>query len=766
MSSSDERSIDVVNLSGDLSRRRFLAGLIGTGGLLLGVSGQAACGTFASFAGTAADEPFAPDVWISLAPDGALTLVAHRSEMGTGIRTALPMLLADELGGDWSHVRVVQAPGDRAYGDQNTDGSRSVTQFYEVMRRAGATARRMLEQAAADQWGVDVEQCTAADHQVTDESSGRSASFAELATLAGEQAVPADGELRFRDRKNWRMVGGDNAVPLVDEQGLTTGQARFGLDVRRPGMLHAVIARAPVLGGTIESYDEEAAMAVPGVRAVVPIPGFQGPHAFQPLGGLAVVADNTWSAIEGRKALAAQFSSGQHGSYSSSAFREQLLATANDDGRLVRDEGDAPAALSRAAKTLSADYYLPHLAHAPMEPPCAVAEASADGCQVWAPTQNPQGARSEVANTLGLSEANVTINVTLLGGGFGRKSKPDYIVEAALLSRVTGKPIHLTWTREDDLHHDYFHTVAACHMEAGLDDDGAVTGWLQRSVFPPISSTFAPFGSPPARQGGGGELGMGFSDVPFVVPNLRVENGEADGHVRIGWLRSVAHVYHAFATCSFADEVAHARGQDPLESLLQLMGEDRILDLSGVQGGRPPSQTHPWNVGRLNNVIRLVAKRAGWGRKLPRGRGLGIAAHRSFLSYVANVIEVEVSADGVLTIPKVHVVIDCGVAVHPDRIRAQMEGAAAFATTLARHGEITAENGAVVQDNFDTYQLATITSAPQEVDVHIVTSDERPSGVGETGVPPFAPALCNAIFAATGQRIRELPLAHHDLSWS
>lgn len=755
----------VANLSGDLTRRRFLEGLIGGGGMLLGVSTLAACAYPASSLPRARG-PFAPDLWIALAPDGVLTLVAHRSEMGTGIRTALPMLLADELGADWSRVRVVQAPGDAAYGDQNTDGSRSVTQFYEVMRRAGATARRMLEQAAADHWDVAVEGCLALDHQVTHAASGRGAGFGELAALAAEQPVPAVEQLRFRSRAEWRMVGKEAAVPLVDEQGLSTGRAVFGLDVRRPDMLHAVVARAPVLGGEIESYDEEAALAVAGVRAVVPIPVFQGPHAFQPLGGLAVVADDTWSALQGRQALAARFSSGLHGKYSSSAFREELLASANTEGRVVRNEGDAPAALAEAAQTLSADYYLPHLAHAPMEPPCAVAAATADACEVWAPTQNPQGARSEVARALGLAEDAVTVHVTLLGGGYGRKSKPDYVVEAALLSRVTGRPIHLTWTREDDLHHDYFHTVAACHMEAGFDADGALTGWLQRSVFPPISSTFAPFGSPPARQGGGGELGMGFSDVPFVVPNLRVENGEADGHLRIGWLRSVAHVYHAFATCSFADEVAHARGQDPLASLLQLLGDERTLDLSGVSGGRPPSQTHPWNVGRLIDVTRRVAQRAGWGRKLPRGRGLGIAAHRSFLSYVANVVEVAVSPEGVLTIPKVHVVIDCGVAVHPDRIRAQMEGAAVFATSLARFGEITAENGAVVQDNFDSYRIARIDEAPREVDVHIVTSDEPPSGVGETGVPPFAPALCNGIFAATGRRIRELPIGKTDLSWS
>ncbi|MFT7462988.1 MAG: isoquinoline 1-oxidoreductase beta subunit [Pseudohongiellaceae bacterium] len=765
MSETRTRQANLVNLSGDVSRRGFLAGLIGAGGMLLGVSSQAVCASMVTRGFVPSDEPFAPDVWISLAPDGLLTVVAHRSEMGTGIRTALPMLLADELGADWASVRVVQAPGDRAYGDQNTDGSRSVTQFYEVMRRAGATARRMVEQAAADLWDVGVEDCLAQNHQVTHKGSSRVASFAELATLAAGQPVPGDEQLRFRSRDEWRMVGGD-AVPLVDELGLTTGQGLFGIDIRRPGMLHAVIVRPPVLGGSVTAFNQAAAMSVAGVRAVVPVPGFQGPHAFQPLGGVAVVADDTWSALQGREALAAEFSAGPHGDHSSEAFRRELLATANSDGRVIREDGDAAKALSAAAKTVSADYYLPHLSHAPMEPPCAVVDASGDRCEVWAPTQNPQGARSEVARVLGLSEDAVTVHVTLLGGGFGRKSKPDFIVEAALLSKVTGLPIHLTWTREDDLHHDYLHTVAACHMEAGLDDEGALSGWLQRSVFPPISSTFTPFGSPPARQGGGGELGMGFSDVPFAVPNLRVENGEADAHVRIGWLRSVAHVYHAFATCSFADEVAHARGKDPLESLLELLGEDRVLDLSGVRGGRPPSETFPWDVGRLANVTRLVAKRAGWGRELPRGRGLGIACHRSFLSYVANVIEVDVSSDGVLSIPKVHVVIDCGVAVHPDRIRAQMEGAAVFSTTLARFGEITLEKGAVVQNNFDTYQLARMDEAPTEVDVHIVTSDESPTGVGETGVPPFAPALCNAIFAATGQRIRELPLAHHDLSWS
>lgn len=752
--------IGVANLSG-VSRRGFLAGLVGGGGLLLGVGAA----PVRALAGLAADESFVPDLWIAVAPDGAVTLVAHRSEMGTGIRTALPMLLADELGADWGRVSVSQAPGDPAYGDQNTDGSRSVTWFYDTMRQAGASARMMLERAAAARWGVDAAECSARDHQVVHQASGRSAGFGELAGAASEQAVPGEDELVLRDRAEWRHTG-KQGVPLVDARGLSDGSATFGLDVRREDMLFAVIARPPVLGGEATAWDEDAALAVPGVRAVLPIPRFEGPHAFQPLGGVAVLADDTWSALRGREALAPTFSAGPNASYDSAAYREQLLATANAPGRVVREEGDVDAALSGAARTISADYYCPHLAHAPMEPPCAVADAREGSCRVWAPTQNPQGARGEVARALGLDVEAVTVEVTLLGGGLGRKSKPDVVVEAAVLSRVAGRPVHVTWTREDDLHHDYLHSVAACHLEAGLDEDGAVTGWLQRSVFPPISSTFVPAGLPPARQGGAGELGMGFSDLPFAVPALRVENGEAEAHVRIGWLRSVAHVYHAFATCSFLDELAHARGRDPLEHLLEMLGEDRILDLSSMGGRQRGGDRHPWDVGRLKAVTRRVGELAGWGRRLPRGRGLGVACHRSFLSYVATVVEVDVSREGVISIPNVHTVIDCGVAVHPDRIRAQMEGGAVFGTSLALHGNITAQGGVIQQDNFDTYQLATMETAPRQVHVEIVESDAAPSGVGETAVPPFAPAFCNALFAATGVRVRELPIDQHDLSWS
>lgn len=742
-----------------LSRRGFLGGLVAAGGFVLALP-RTSGASLRILATESADEIWQADLFLALASDGNLTILAHRSEMGTGIRTTLPMVIADEMEADWARVTIVQAEGDERYGSQNTDGSRSIRESFGPMRRIGATARWMLAAAAAHRWGVPQEECQTVQHQVLHAKTGRSLGYGELAAAAAKIAPPAPELVKLKKRAEWRLIS-KSGVPIADMMDLVTGKALFGADVRLEGMLTAMIERPPVVGGMVKNYSTDAALAVPGVVRVVRMPDLPAAPAFHPLGGVAVLAQDTWSALQGRRKLSIEWNDGRNASYDSAAFREELLTTVRSPGRVVRARGDAEAGLTAAKaggqKIVEAEYYLPHLAHASMEPPCAVARVSEGGCEVWAPTQNPQAARGEVAAALGIPSEKVKVNVTLLGGGFGRKSKPDFVVEAALLAKEAGVPVRVQWTREDDLRHDYYHTVAAMRFQAALGADGQPAAWLQRSAFPPIGSTF----NPASKAGSDGEIALGFSDMPFDLQNLRIENGEAPGKVRIGWFRSVCNVFHAFGVQTFADECAHAAGRDPLEYQLSLIGPPRIWDTKaeGFEYGNygESLERHPYDMGRLRAVLERAAKEAGWSRKLPQGRGLGLAVHRSFCAYVAVVAEVEAGPNGSLTIHRVDVAADCGVAVNPDRVRSQMEGAVVFGISLARFGVITAKAGRVEQSNFHDYPLARMSEAPREIRVHLLESDAVPAGVGEAGLPPVAPALGNAIFAATGKRMRELP---------
>ena len=742
-----------------LDRRDFLKGLLGVGGgLVLGVrplSAQEA---------TAMSDPWEPSVYLSIAEDGIATIVAHRSEMGTGIRTCLPAIVADELGADWERVHIEQATGDVKYGSQNTDGSRSIRNFYDAMREAGATARTMLERAAAQKWGVDAGGVSTAGHMLRHAASGKEAPFADFVSAAAVLPLPAKEELQYRSPETYRYIGKN--LPIVDGHDITTGQAEYGMDVQREGMKYAAVAHCPVLGGKVVSYDAAEALAVPGVERVVQMPEAAPPYAFHALGGIAVIADNTWAAFQGRAKLHIEWEYGENAAYDSDVYREALLESVRTEGEVVRARGDVDTALAGAEMRHTADYYAPHLAHAPMEPPVAVAEVVDGGCQAWVPTQNPQAAQDEVAGALGLDKERVTVHVTLLGGGFGRKSKPDFIAEAALLSRELQAPVKVVWSREDDIRHDYYHAVAACRVEAGLDETGKAQAWLMHSTFPSIMSIFNLAADGPS----GMELGLGFTDLPYDIPHLRCEKGKAKPHVRIGWLRSVANIYHAFAIGSFSDELAALAGADPRAYLLDLIGPARMVDPTddGAEYGNygAPLERYPIDTGRLRQVVEKAAENAAWGQALPRGRGLGIACHRSFLTYVANVVEVEVTRDGKLDIRRVDVVADCGLVINPDRVRAQLEGSAVFGASLALMGEISAKEGRVVQSNFHDYPVCRMGDAPGEIRVELIESDAPPAGAGEPGVPPLAPALANAIFAATGKRVRALPLAAHDLSWS
>lgn len=753
-----------------LVRRSFLVGLgLAAGGLAIGSSAQAdePSGTQggpnpnptrpALKVETAAKgEGLRPNVFVHVAPDGRVSIVCHRSEMGQGIRSSLPVLIADELGADMARVNVVQGDGDKAYGDQNTDGSHSVRGQFDHLRRVGAAARMMLVAAAAKRWKVPPATCVARDHAVFHEASKRTLGFGDLANDAAKLKVPDKKDIVLRPRSELKHLGKE--LPLLDAHDIVTGKAVFGADVRLPGMLTAVIARPPVVGGKVQRYDAKRALAVRGVKKIVDLPAPKRPFAFQPLGGVAVVASDTWAAMRGRAALEIAWEPGSNARYDSASYREELTKAVRAPGKVVRTTGDADATLGKAKRRVEAEYHTPHLAHATMEPVVAVATFENGTCEAWAPTQNPQAARTEVAKALGIGEDKVTIHVTLLGGGFGRKSKPDYVAEAALVARAAGVPVRVQWTREDDMQHDYYHSTSAQRLEAGLDEGGKVIAWRHRTAFPPIPSIFKD-----ATFADVGELQQGLLDLPLAVPDVKIENGEAVASTRIGWLRSVANVYHAFSVQSFMDEVAAARGKDPRDNLLDLLGPPRIVTIAELGVDKLPNygqslDEHPVDTARHRRVLERVTELARWDSRKQDKRALGVAVHRSFLSYVAVVISVVRAPGGKIAVDEAWIVGDCGTIVNRERVRSQLEGAVVFGLSLAMYGEITMKAGATEQDNFRAYRLLRIAEAPRTIHVDILPSEGPPGGVGEPGVPPVAPALANAVFALTGTRVRDLPL--------
>jgi len=738
-------------VSFEITRRGFLAGLgAATAGLALGWraldAGDAAAATVTTFA---------PSPFIQIGSDGVVTIVCHRSEMGQGIRSSLPVLLADELGADPSKVRIVQGDGDEKYGDQNTDGSTSIRNFFEPMRQVAATARAMLIGAAAARWHVPAARLTTHDDAVHDPVTKKALAFGALATAAAALPIPKAAALR--PQKELTHLGTE--LPLRDGAAYVTGQAAYAADVRVPGMLTAVIARPPAVFGKVGKLDDRRAAAVPGVRKIVTLPVPKPPASSQPLGGVAVIADHTYAALRGRAALDITWDAGPNGDYDSQRYTDQLLAAVRAPGEVVRKTGDAEAALSGAARVISAEYVVPHLAHAPMEPPAALARLDGDRCEVWTCTQDPQDAQEAVAGALGLPKANVTIHVTFLGGGFGRKSIPDFVVEAALLAKAAGAPVRVQWTREDELRHAYYHTHSAQALAAGLDAAGDVVAWRHRIAYPSISATFAPDKTHPSA----GELGQGVLDLPLAIPNVLVQTGAAEAHVRIGWMRSVNNIQQAFAVQSFIAELAAATKRDPRDMLLAVLGPARTITPAdqGVEklgNYGAPLAKHPIDVARFHRVIDRVTHAAGWDSARKAGRALGLAAHRSFLSYIAVVAEVVRGAHGELHVEQAWIAADAGTIINADRVRAQLEGAFLFGMSAALHGAITMKRGAVEQRNFHDYRLARIGEAPRAIHVELIPGDGPPGGIGEPGVPPVAPAILNAWFALTGERVRTLPV--------
>ena len=757
-SSSDDAGVSIIQ---NVSRRSVLAGITGFA-VALQVVPAMALDPY-PHAGTSMPNGVVnnPHAFVSIAKDGTITIMAHRSEMGTGSRTTLPMIVADEMDADWDQVVIQQAVGDeKKYGNQNTDGSRSLRHHIQPMREIGASVRYMLEQAAAKIWDTDISNVEAVYHQVVHKTLGKRLGYGDLAETAMGLAAPARENLRFKDEKEFRYVG-KGAVQIYDLHDITTGKAVYGADVSLPGMKYSVIARSPALGATVKSVDDKAALAVPGVEKIVMIPVTGLGSVFKPKGGVAVIAKNTWAAIKGRDALEIVWDAGEHGSFNTPAYEKELRASASAPGSSVRSQGDTDGALKGAAKVFTREYYQPHMAHAPMEPPAAIANYANGKLEIWAPVQSPYTARVDSAAYVGLTEDDVTVNVTLLGGGFGRKSKADFATEAAFLSKEVGAPVRVQWTREDDIRHSYYHTSSVEKIDIGLDADNKVIAWRHRSAAPSFLSTFAPDAGVQHPV----EIGMGLENLPYEIENISAEQCKAMAHTRVGWYRSVSNIPRAFAVQSATAELAHELGKDQKEFLLEMIGSDRNLDWK--KNGLPqaywnqgePYDEFPFDTARLKHVLNTVAEKAGWGKKLPEGEGMGIAVHRSFVSYVATVVHVKV-VDGKVTVPEAHVAIDAGYVANPERVRSQMQGACVFGMTVAMYSGVTFEDGAVVEGNFNDYPMTRNKNFPNTVHAHIIDHpfESHATGVGEPGVPPFIPALTNAIFNATGKRIRNLPV--------
>lgn len=736
-----------------VSRRDFLRYTSVAGGaLVLGTLLPSITPAWAS--STVDDAANTLNLFVSIDNDGTVNIVCHRSEMGQGVRTGIPQIVADELCADWSKVNVVQGLGDEAYGSQNTDGSRSIRRFYTTMREMGATARTMLENAAAQTWGVPVSDVFAENGAVVHKSSGKSLSFGELAQVASQQNVPEVKDLTFKSPKDFKFIG--KPVTSVDLPKVLTGDTVFGQDVQLDDMLYASIERCPVVGGTVKAFDKEASRGVANVVDVIEMPEQSFPVLFKNLNGVAVLASNTWSALQGRKALNVTWDLGDNQSHDSDAYLAELEKRIVTKGKSIRSVGDAYQAFDTANTKLEATYTVPYLVHAPMEPPAATAVFKDGHCEVWACTQTPQSTQQNVAGALGIDKSKVKVNVTLLGGGFGRKSKPDFSVEAAVLAQKTGKPVKVVWSREDDIRHGYYHAISAQHFQAGLDEAGKVTSWVQRTAFPSISWTFTGTTDEPQT----GELSLGFGDLPFAIENLSCETHKAPAHVRIGWIRSVSNIQHGFAIGSFVDELAAKSSVSPHQMWLNLIGDDRIVDPK-TQGFKYENygesyDNFPIETKRLKNVLNELMAKSGANSPTADNEGWGISVHRSFVSYVAVATKVKVANDKV-SVLEMHSVIDAGRVINPDRVKSQQEGAMIFGLSIALMGEVTIKEGAVEQSNYHDYTVLRMHQSPKIV-THIIQSDAAPGGVGEPGVPPVAASVTNAIYQASGKRIRALPV--------
>ena len=696
-----------------VSRREFLlAGALAGGGLVIAFR----LPHTAQAAGFAGKDALAPNAYLRVAPDGTVTVLIARSELGQGSSTALAMLVAEELEADWRTVRIEQAIPSSVYGDMSTGGSASIRSLWKPMRQAGAQAREMLVRAAAARWKVDRDACRAMNGEVEHAASGRRLAYGALVAAAAKLPVPADPALK--DSKQLRVIG--TAPARLDSPAKVDGTAVFGADVRVPGMLYASVAQCPVFGGRAAGFDPAAALAVPGVVRVERVGD-----------GVAVLAKSTWAAFQGREALRVTWDEGPLATLDSAGIRAKFAELAREPGQTTRREGRGAEALAGAARTLEAVYEVPYLAHTPMEPMNCTAHLRAGACEIWVPTQSGSGAREAAAKAAGLEPDAVTVHMTLIGGGFGARHRQDYVVQAVSLSKAVGAPVQVVWTREDDVQHDVYRPATYNVLRAGFDAAGAPIAWTHRIVAPGIATQMGILkpGEPDWSSFDGAY------NLPYAFPNIEVDLVTHDPGVPLGWWRSVASSQNAYVTECFLDEVAVLAGRDPRELRRELLRD------------KP----------RHRAVLDLAAQKAGWGTALPAGHGRGIAVHESFGSFVAQVAEVEVAPGGV-RVKRVVCAVDCGTVVHPDLVRSQMESGILYGLSAALKSEITIERSRVAQSNFGDYPMLMLEECPA-IDVHLAPSGDPVGGIGEPGLPPAAPAVANAIFSATGKPVRRLPIA-------
>jgi len=710
-----------------LDRREFLKkSAAGSAGLVIGIYLP---GKYEALAGIPPKEGAPINAWVQIAPDDSVTLQIDKSEMGQGISTALSMILADELDLDWKKIRTEFAPAAPQYfnpifGMQGTGGSSSVRGSWEPLAKAGAAAREMLVATAAKRWGVAADACHTENSAVVNTATGKRLTYGSLVEEAAKLPVPVNP--KRKEAKDYKFIG--KPTKRIDSPVKVNGRAEFGIDVRQPKMLHAVVARCPVFGGKVKSFDATKAKSVSGVKNVVQIST-----------GVAVVADNSWSAMEGRRALEINWDEGPNAKNSSEAIRKLYHERLEQTGAIARKEGDADSAMSGAATKVDAVYEVPFLAHATMEPMNCTADVRADGCDVYAPTQFQTVNQLTAAKVAGLKPEQVRIHTTYLGGGFGRRAEEDFIIEAVELSKAMSVPVQVTWTREDDMQADYYRPAVMVRLTAGLDGSGKAVALKSRVVAPSIMSRFFP-GS--VKNGIDETAVEGLATLKYEVPNFLVEYVMTDPGVPVGFWRSVGCSHNGYIAECFVDEMARAAGKDPLEFRRMMLAKE------------------PRPLGALN----LAAEKAGWDKPLAAGRYRGIAIVESFGSFVAEVADIRLDRKAkTMQVHRVVAAVDCGRYVNPETIRAQIEGGIIYGLTAALKGEITIANGRVEQSNFNDYDMVRINEAPL-VEVHIVESKDGPGGIGEPGTPPIAPAVCNAIFSATGRPVRRLPIKAEDLA--
>lgn len=720
----------------NFSRRSFIKVIAGaSGGFALGISLPSfADDNTSATLDKALDKTaeFNPSAFIHLFENGDMVLYCGRCEMGQGISTALTSAIADEMEADWSRVTVKQADADAdKYGPQNTGGSQSARVMLQPMREAGAAAKHMLIAAAASVWAVAADSCYADNHVVYHKMSDKKLSYGELAAKAASMPVPEKPTLKTK--AEYKYIGTE--LPRHDLAMVVKGERKYGVDTKLPGLKYAAIVHCPVYGGKLKSVDKTAALAVKGVIDVIEITPINLP--FSSIGAVAVVADNSWTAQQAVKLLKVEWESGANGVYDTKKYRQQLIENVEKPAELIVERGNLNAVFEKAKYKVSGTYTGGHLCHAPMEPNASVVWVKDDSCEVWASTQSPADIQKVLGTYLNREPKDITVHVMISGGAFGRKFKCDYVHEAAVISNTIKAPVQLTWTREEDMRTGYYHSISAQHLEASVDNKGNVTGLLHRAAFPAINSLFdATLDRAPKAA---------FGDInnhPFFIKNFRSESGEAPAHTRIGWYRAVYAIFIGFAYGTFVDELAQKAGTDTVSLL------NKLYDANENKKQQAICQ-------RSKAVLALAAEKSGFGKKLPKGEGLGIAVHFSFQSFVAMAVHVKVDGDNIKVL-NVDCAIDCGQVLNLDGAKAQMEGAVVMGMGLALYTEITFKDGAVVNSNFHDYPVLRINQMPN-VNVHIIDSDEASTGLGEPGIGPFAPALSNAIFAASGKRYRDMP---------